>query len=85
MNKLDSIKKKIKYRSNYRGTKELDIILSNFVNKILDKLTEADLVELSKLLDFDDEVIYKFYQNNIAEDGIENNKMAKLLLKYKND
>ena len=31
MNKLEIFKKKLLYRSNYRGTKELDILLSNFV------------------------------------------------------
>ena len=28
----DSLKKKIRYRSEYRGIKEMDLLLSNFVN-----------------------------------------------------
>ena len=44
MNELEIFKKKLLYRSNYRGTKEMDILLSKFVkenitiNKILNFL-----------------------------------------------
>ena len=33
--KLENFKKKLLYRSSYRGTKEMDILLSSFVKKIL--------------------------------------------------
>ena len=36
MKKIDSIKKKIKYRSEYRGIKEMDILLGNFVKKYIE-------------------------------------------------
>ena len=32
-NKLEIFKKKLIYRAGYRGTKEMDILLSSFVNK----------------------------------------------------
>ena len=35
-NKLKIIKKRLIYRASYRGTKEMDILLSNFVNKYID-------------------------------------------------
>ena len=35
-NKLEIFKKKLIYRSGYRGTKEMDILLSSFVNKYID-------------------------------------------------
>ena len=34
----DDIKKKIIYRASYRGTKELDILISSFVIKIINDL-----------------------------------------------
>ena len=40
MSELESLKKKIIYRANYRGTKEMDILLSKFVNKYIDKLNK---------------------------------------------
>ena len=35
MNELESLKKKIKYRSSYRGTKEMDLLLGSFVTKYI--------------------------------------------------
>ena len=32
-NKLEILKKRLIYRAGYRGTKEMDILLSSFVNK----------------------------------------------------
>ena len=37
-NELEIFKKKLIYRAGYRGTKEMDILLSSFVNKHIDKL-----------------------------------------------
>ena len=35
---IEQIKKKIIYRSNYRGTKEMDKLLGAFTNKYIDCL-----------------------------------------------
>ena len=35
MSELESLKKKIIYRANYRGTKEMDMLLGKFVNKYI--------------------------------------------------
>ena len=35
-NKLEIFKKKLIYRAGYRGTKEMDILLSSFVDKNID-------------------------------------------------
>ena len=35
---IEQIKKKIIYRSNYRGTKEMDKLLGAFTNKYIDQL-----------------------------------------------
>ena len=43
---IEQIKKKIIYRSNYRGTKEMDKLLGAFTNKYLDQLNVEDLNEL---------------------------------------
>ena len=45
-NKLEIFKKKLIYRASYRGTKEMDILLSGFVNKYINKFDERLLVEL---------------------------------------
>ena len=45
---------KILYRAQYRGTKEMDIFVSKFVNSIIYNLDHKDLVSLDKLINFDD-------------------------------
>ena len=47
--KIDQLKKKIIYRSNYRGTKEMDKLLSSFTIRYIDTLNEIDLFDLEKL------------------------------------
>ena len=39
---IDLLKKKIIYRSNYRGTKEMDKLLGAFTDKYLDQLEHDD-------------------------------------------
>ena len=80
--KLEIFKKRLIYRASYRGTKEMDILLSNFVNKYIDDFDEALLKELEKFLEFEDELILNFYHNGIVGKNIEENKIAKLFKKY---
>ena len=82
-NELEIFKKKLLYRASYRGTKEMDILLSNFVNKYIDEFNEAFLEELDKFLNFDDEVILNYYNYNIIEKKIDENKISKLFKNFK--
>ena len=47
---IEQIKKKIIYRSNYRGTKEMDKLLGAFTNKYLNELDISDLKEQNIIL-----------------------------------
>ena len=51
MNKLEIFKKKLIYRSNYRGSKEMDLLLSKFVEKHINNFNENELSELDNFLD----------------------------------
>ena len=51
-NKLEILKKRIVYRAGYRGTKEMDILLSSFVNKNINSFDENQLVQLENLLNY---------------------------------
>ena len=82
-NKLEIFKKKLIYRAGYRGTKEMDILLSTFVNKYINTFDETLLVELEKFLNFEDEVILNFYHNNLMEKDIEKNKISIIFRKFK--
>ena len=70
---IDQLKKKIIYRSNYRGTKEIDKLLGAFTNKYIDKLNIDNLHYLEKLLDLDDNNLYNFYNGLSTDLKIENN------------
>ena len=58
---IDELKKKIMYRSNYRGTKEMDKLLGKFVKKYINDLHGKDLIDLDKFLNIDDTNLYNFY------------------------
>ena len=79
---IDELKKKIIYRSNYRGTKEMDKLLGAFVKKYIDDLSDDDLVKLEKLLDIDDSNLYNFL-NGLETDFIfEKNNVTDLFRKF---
>ena len=83
MNKIYSLKKKIKYRSEYRGIKEMDILLSKFVNKYIDTLNYDDLEKLYEILKNDDDKIFKWYSGNGHKDLLPSNNVSKLLKDFK--
>ena len=80
---IDNLKKKILYRSEHRGTKEMDLLLSNFVKKYINSLNESELCELELLLNIDDEVLYKWYLNNKKTTSIPENSITKKLKEFK--
>ena len=74
---IEQLKKKIIYRANYRGTKEMDKLLGAFTKKYIHELSEKDLIDLEKLLDIDDTNLYNFYNGvntdfNFAINNINN-------------
>ncbi len=79
----EELKKKIIYRSSYRGTKEMDALLSSFVKKVINNLNNDDLLNLYKLLDVDDDNLYKFKCDIKTSVKIPNNKINKLFKEYK--
>ena len=75
---IQDLKKKIIYRSTYRGSKEMDSLLGSFSKKYMNILNEEDLVCLSKLMDIDDENLYKYNQGLKTTVKINDNKVTKL-------
>ena len=82
-NKLETFKKRLIYRASYRGTKEMDILLTSFVNKYIKQLDEEALLELEIFLNFEDEMLLNFYNNNIVTKKIHENKFSKLFKDHK--
>ena len=82
-NELEIFKKKLIYRAGYRGTKEMDILLSSFVDKNINLFNEQLLDELDKFLNFEDEVILNYYQYDIIKENIDKNEVSKIFKKFK--
>ena len=82
-NKLEIFKKKLIYRAGHRGTKEMDILLSSFVDKNINLFNEQLLDELDKFLNFEDEVIFNYYQYDIIKENIDKNEVSKMFKKFK--
>ena len=80
---IELLKKKIIYRSNYRGTKEMDKLLGAFTNIYIDKLDKHDLLDLQKLLNFEDEDIYNYYKGIDTNIKFEENNVNLLFKKFK--
>ena len=76
----EDIKNKIIYRSLYRGTKEMDILMTNFVKNIIDNLSHDQLIHLDEFVNYDDEVL-KTLKNNESDLNI-NPKLNYILEKF---
>ena len=77
------LKKQIIYRSTHRGSKEMDLLLGNFVKKHIDKFNDIELNDLAKLLFIEDEIIYKWYFKKNSNHVIPKTKVSMMLKNFK--
>ena len=59
-NYIDNLKKRLIYRSQYRGTKEMDKLVGSFVKNYINNFDEKDLKELEIFLNYDDDFCVLF-------------------------
>ena len=83
MTNKENLKKKIIYRSQHRGTKEMDLLLGSFVKKHINNFNELDLEDLNQMLFIDDEIISKWYFDKDDISSIPKNNVSKLLKNFK--
>ena len=67
----------------HRGTKEMDLLLGNFVKKHIDEFNDGDLKDLEKLLFIDDEIIYKWYLKKDLKNSVPKTKISIMLKNFK--
>ena len=80
---IEQLKKKIIYRSNYRGTKEMDKLLGSFTKQYIDKFSVNDLNDLEKLLNIDDENLYNYYKGLHTDIQFEKNNVNLIFKNFK--
>ena len=80
---INNLKKRILYRSSHRGTKEMDILMTNFVNSLINKLSLDYLKTLDMFINMDDETLIslKKKESNIKQ---RNKKMLKIIDIFQN-
>ena len=81
-NEITNLKKRLIYRSQYRGTKEMDKLIGSFVQSNIDKFNKNQLNELEKFLDVDDDTLYKFYNGLPFKTDIIKSEIFKLFKDY---
>jgi len=79
---IEELKKKIIYRAQYRGTKEMDKLMSSFVKMHIDKFDIKNLKDLEKLLEIDDNNLYSFYNGTNTIYIFEDNNVNKLFKNF---
>ena len=83
MTNKEILKKQIIYRSSHSGTKEMDILLGNFVKKFIHDFNENELKDLENLLFIEDEIIYNWYFKNNLKNNFPVNKVSAMLKSFK--
>lgn len=59
--KIQNLRKKLYYRSHYRGNKEMDQILGQFANRFLADFNYKQLLAYEKMLQFNDSALYRYF------------------------
>ena len=83
---MNNLIKKLLYRSNHRGTKEMDLLIGGFANENIKKLTPIELKEFEILLNFTDKELSSWLVDNNKNIDLEkfsiSNKIKKFKLKF---
>ena len=83
MTNKEILKKQIIYRSTHRGTKEMDLLLGNFVKKNINIFSDSELKDLENLMIIEDEILQKWYFEENDNELIPINKVSQMLKKFK--
>ena len=83
MQNNEILKKQIIYRSTHRGSKEMDLLLGNFVTKNINTFSDSELKDLEKLMQIEDEILQKWYFEKNNTKLIPVSRVSYMLKKFK--
>ena len=75
----EDLKNKIIYRASYRGSKEMDVLMTSFVKSVINNIDITQLEDLNYLVNLDDE-----YLMSIKKKESELNFTNSLIKKFQN-
>ena len=65
MESLETLKKRLLYQSQHRGTKELDLLLGKFAEKALPSMTQEEAKKFDSLLALPECELYEWLCNKL--------------------
>ena len=83
MTNKEILKKQIIYRSMHRVTKEMDLLLGNFVKRYINQFNDSELQDLKNLINMTDETLLKWYIELNNKELIPISKVSKMFKKFK--
>ena len=78
-------RKRLRYRSWHRGTKELDLLLGSFADRHLDTFDHGQLARLEVLLEVPEPVIQSWLVDRVPPPAEAESDVLRLLLAHKLD
>lgn len=79
---LEIRRKRLRYRSWHRGTKELDLLIGGFAARHLDELGESELDQFEAIMDANEHDIYAWLTGKAEVPGEHDNDVMHRLLNY---
>ena len=80
---MNNLIKKLLYRSNHRGTKEMDLLIGGFANENIKKLTPIELKEFEILLNFTDKELSSWLVDNNKNIDLEKFSISNKIKEFK--
>ena len=80
---MNNLIKKLLYRSNHRGTKEMDLLIGGFAKENLNKLNSDELKEFELLLNFTDKELSSWLVDNKKNKELENFSISQKIKQFK--
>tara|TARA_B100001996_G_scaffold353678_1_gene315207 strand:- start:1038 stop:1295 length:258 start_codon:yes stop_codon:yes gene_type:complete len=79
----EELKNKIIYRSQYRGSKEMDLLMSSFVRSIINDISIDELLKLKELVNLGDENLMDLRNNRVDLKNTNTNNIINKFVKFK--
>ncbi len=76
-------RKRLKYRSWHRGTKELDLVIGGFAEAHLDGMSEAEIDMFEAIINENEFDIYNWLARHLEVPARHRNPVMELLLAYR--
>ena len=79
----EELKNKIIYRSQYRGSKEMDLLMSSFVKSIINDIGIDELLELNELVNLDDKNLMDLRNSQVDQRNSTSNNIINKFVNFK--